>query len=99
MRLKRRQAVPTPASWHNLLARRDPIDITTHSALALLRPMGVSWDEVLPACFGSLAVTAEPNDYAQTVTGMVDDFARYNRDKFQRKVRGVANTAQKKARQ
>ncbi len=59
--------------------------------------VGVTWEEVLPAYFASLAATAEPDDYAEAVTGMVNDFVRHDRDKYLRKARGIASAAQRRA--
>ena len=57
--------------------------------------VGVSWEAVLPAYFACLSATAEPDEYAQTVTKVVDDFVRYDRDKYLRKARGIGTKAQK----
>ena len=59
--------------------------------------VGVRWEEVLPVYFTRLAATAEPDDYAQGVTGMVNDFVRYDTDKYQRKAQSGADAAQRKA--
>ena len=58
--------------------------------------VGVGWEEVLPVYFGCLPATAEPDGYAQVVTGMADDLVRYDRDEFLSKARSVANAAGKK---
>jgi len=58
--------------------------------------VGVGWEAVLPAYVACLSVTAEPDEYAQTVTKVVDDFVRYDRDKYLRKARGIGSKAQKK---
>lgn len=57
----------------------------------------VIWDEIMPAYFKCLAATSEPGDYAGAVTAIIDYFVRYDRDKYLRKARSVANPAQRNA--
>jgi len=57
----------------------------------------VNWGIVLPAWFNSLAVTADPNDFAAKVALEVDHHVRYDRDRYIEVARKAATAAQRKA--
>ena len=59
--------------------------------------VGLDEEKVLPAYFCSLAATATPEEYANSVKKLIEEFSPYDRDKFLKSARKVANAAQKKA--
>lgn len=59
--------------------------------------VNVIWQEVLPAWFQCLRHTAEPEEYARAVVGMVDEFVHWDRERYLQKARGAAKAEQKKA--
>ena len=59
--------------------------------------VGLDEEKVLPAYFCSLAATAAPEEYADSVIKLIEEFSPYDRDKFFKSARKVANAAQRKA--
>jgi hypothetical protein len=59
--------------------------------------VGVDWPKVLPAWFRCLAATAEPEEYARLVDGMIKDFVRHDAPMYMTKARGAATREQKAA--
>lgn len=57
--------------------------------------VGVRWETVLPAYFSALSATAEPKEYALAVVGVVDDFVRYDRDRYLNEARTLGTEAQR----
>jgi hypothetical protein len=59
--------------------------------------VGLDDEKVLPAYFSSLAATATPEEYVNSVSNLIEERGAYDRDKFLKSARKVANAAQKKA--
>lgn len=59
--------------------------------------VGLDEEKVMPAYFSSLAATATPEEYANNVINSIEGRGTYNRDKFLKYARKVADPAQKKA--
>jgi hypothetical protein len=59
--------------------------------------VGVDWFTVLPAWFKVLSVTAQPQEYAQRITAMLEHHYHYGRDKMLAVARRIATPAQRKA--
>jgi hypothetical protein len=59
--------------------------------------VGVDWARVLPAWFKVLSVTAQPEEYAQRITGMLANHYNYGRDKMLTVARRLATPPQRKA--
>jgi len=59
--------------------------------------VGVEWRPVLSAYFGCLAESATPEEYAATVTALIDEFEPHDRARHLRAARAQATPAQKKA--
>ena len=57
----------------------------------------VAWEKVLPAWFESLVPATNPEEYAEAVVGVIDEFDDSHRNKHLREARRVASPAQKKA--
>ena len=57
----------------------------------------VAWEKVLPAWFECLAPATGPEEYAEAVVGVIDEFDDFHRRKHLREARRVASPAQKKA--
>jgi hypothetical protein len=58
--------------------------------------VGVNWEDVLPAYFTCLSTTADPDEYAEAVTAVVDDFVLHDREKYLREARNIGTTLQRK---
>jgi hypothetical protein len=76
---------------------RDPDSIIFFADEAGSWQVGVDYDRVLSGYFTSLAAVAEPEQYAERVTGLIEEHASYNWDKLLRAARRVASTAQRSA--
>ena len=59
--------------------------------------VGLDEEKVMPAYFCSLTATATPEEYANNVRNLIEGRGTYNRDKFLKSARKVANPAQRKA--
>lgn len=59
--------------------------------------VGLDDEKVLSAYFSSLAGTATPEEYANSVRNLIEERDAYNHDKFLKSARKVANAAQRKA--
>jgi hypothetical protein len=59
--------------------------------------VGVDWDKVLPAYFVCLSSTAQPEEYAARVIGIVDEFQHYARDRHLSAARRVGTPSQRQA--
>jgi hypothetical protein len=59
--------------------------------------VGVDWARVLPVWFKVLSVTAQPQEYAQRITAMLEGHYHYGRDKMLPVARRLATPAQRKA--
>ena len=59
--------------------------------------VGVDWARVLPAWFRVLSATAEPEDYAERITGLLSRHYGYGRDKMLAIAHRAATTHQRKA--
>ncbi len=57
----------------------------------------VAWEKVLPAWFECLAPATGPEEYAEAVVGVIDEFDGFHRREHLREARRVASPAQKKA--
>jgi len=58
--------------------------------------VGLDEEKVMPAYFCSLAATATPEEYANNVRKLIEGRGTYNRDKFLKSARKVADPAQRK---
>ncbi|MDJ0764260.1 MAG: hypothetical protein QNJ97_14865 [Myxococcota bacterium] len=76
---------------------RRPYDIIFFADEAGSWQVGVNWDKVLPAYFRCLARTAEPDEYARAVANIVDEHVHYDRNKYMKKARTIASSAQMRA--
>jgi hypothetical protein len=59
--------------------------------------VGVDWARVLPVWFKVLSLTAEPQEYAQRITGLLAHHYNYGRDKMLTVARRLATPPQRKA--
>ena len=59
--------------------------------------VGVDWAKVLPVWFKVLSATAEPEEYAERITGLLSRQYGYDRDKMLAIARRTATTHQRKA--
>ena len=59
--------------------------------------VGLDEEKVMSAYFSSLAATATPEEYANSVRILIEEHGSYNREKFLKSARKVANAAQRKA--
>ena len=73
-----------------------------HDDVVFFADEGGSWqvcvdgDTVLPAYFSCLSATSEPDEYARVATALVEDFVRYDRDKYLREARTLGTPAQQR---
>lgn len=58
---------------------------------------GVDWDKVLTACFCGLSATAPPEEYANKVIGIVDEFEHFARDRHFSKAKRIGTDPQRQA--
>jgi hypothetical protein len=58
---------------------------------------GVDWDKVLPAYFCCLSATAPPEEYANRVMGVVDEFQHFARDRHFLKAKRISTDSQRQA--
>ena len=59
--------------------------------------VGVDWEKVLPAWFRVLSATAEPDEYAQRITEILNCHYAHGRVKMLAKARKIATPAQRQA--
>lgn len=59
--------------------------------------VGLDDEKVLSAYFSSLAATATPEEYANSVRNLIEERGAYNHDKFLKSARKAANATQRKA--
>jgi hypothetical protein len=58
---------------------------------------GVDWDKVLTTYFRCLSATAPPEEYANRVIGIVDEFEHFSRDRHFHKAKRIGTDSQRQA--